>query len=98
MKKIIVLIIITGLWSMAMFANNRNVKIFICSYLDTIPKSTDTSYAQKQSFFYKDTTAILHFDTLTANGAFKQMDSVDYANKLKADSLQKKSHSIKKKK
>jgi len=94
----IMLAIIIGLSNIAMSANNKNVKIFICSYSDTIPKNTDTSYAQKQHAFYKDTTVIPHFDTLTANGVFKQMDSVDYANKLKADSLQKKSYPAKNKK
>jgi hypothetical protein len=83
---------------MVIFAYNKSVKIFTCSYSDTMPESTDTSYAQKPSFFYKDTTVVPHFDTLTANGAFKQMDAVDYVNKLKADSLQKKLYPGKKKK
>jgi hypothetical protein len=81
-----------------MSANNKNVKMFICSYSDTMPKSTDTSYAQKQRAFYKDTIVIPHFDTLTANVAFKQMDSIDQANRPKADSLLKRLHSVKKKK
>jgi hypothetical protein len=98
MKKIITLSIIIGLSNIAMSANNKNVKIFICSYSDTMPKNTDTYYAQKQHAFYKDTTVIPHFDTLTANGVFRKMDSIDYVNKLKTDSLQKKESPAEKKK
>jgi hypothetical protein len=98
MKIIIVITIIIGLSNIGMSANNKNVKTFICSYSDTMPRGTDTSYAQKQHAFYKDTEVIPHLDTLTANITFKQMDSIDYASKLKADSSRKKPSPAKKKK
>ena len=91
--------VIGVLFSVGILANSQNKnEVQLNRYnVDTIPKSTDSSYAQKQSAFYQDSTVTSHFDTLTSNGAFRQMDSVTAA-KLKADSLQKTSHPVKKKK
>jgi hypothetical protein len=98
MKKIITLTAIAIFIYGVIFGNNQNISVTKVSYFDTVPQSTDTSYALKQHVFDADTAVIPHFDTLTANSTFRKTDSADYANKLRKDSLQNKPHPVKRKK
>jgi hypothetical protein len=87
MKKIIAFIIVAVFCSNIILDNNGNAHPAKINCLDTIPKRTDSSYALKQSAFHEDTTVTSHFDTLTANSVYREMDTI---NKSRADSLQKK--------
>jgi hypothetical protein len=98
MKKIITLTAIALFICGIIFGSRQNIRTVNYLYTDTLPKRTDTSYALKQHVFDADTAFVPHFDTLTANSAFKQTDSIDYAKKLRKDSLQKRTHPVKRKK
>jgi hypothetical protein len=99
MKKAIFFTTISAFFVSILFGNSRNIHPDK-TYSDSIPKFADSSYAQKQMIYYRDTTVTPHFDTLNASPVFKQIDSINAAKKIKADSVivkKKISHPAKKK-
>jgi hypothetical protein len=82
-----------------LLGNNKHIDLTVSFFTDSIPKNIDSAYAQKKIAYHQDTVIIPHFDTLTSNPVYQQIDSVNASKAIKdSTSVQKKRSSSKKKK
>jgi hypothetical protein len=98
MKKIIVFTVVNILCSSLLFGNNKQADLNASAFTDSIPKNIDSAYAQKKIAYHRDTAITPHFDTLTSNPVYQQIDSANASKATKdSTSVQKKRSSSKKK-
>lgn len=87
------------LCSTILFGNNKPIDLDASTFTDSIPKNIDSAYAQKKIAYHQDTAITPHFDTLTSNPVYQQIDSVNTSKVTKnRTSVQKKKPSYSKKK